>query len=129
MIIYKKYDIGFVVENCDKNTLKLLEPWCSCIYIYNRRIILEYYREEQPNTLYDLTDRVKSTDVTPDNDIVVYFNASELNEHGAGFLQRMSEIISVSAEIGIMKYDIFRLEINSLSTYEDKLIVNTNIRR
>ena len=34
MIIPKKYDIGFIIENCDKNTLNLLEPWCSCIYIY-----------------------------------------------------------------------------------------------
>ena len=31
-IVSPKYNIGFVVENCDTHILKQLEPWCSDIY-------------------------------------------------------------------------------------------------
>jgi len=75
MIIHKKYDIGLVIDNCDEKTLKFLEPWCSTIYIYNRRAILDYCMSEQPNTLYDLSERVKHISIEPDNDIIVKFDA------------------------------------------------------
>lgn len=127
MVIPKKYNIGFVVENCDKNILNLLEPWCSTIYIYNRKLILEYSMSEQSKTLYDLSDRVKYINLEPDNDIIVYFDAQKLNETRVGFLQRLSEIIEASGDIGNMGYDIFELNIKSLSTYEDTLIINNRL--
>ena len=32
-IVPPKYDVGFVVNNCDYNMLNELEPWCSDIYV------------------------------------------------------------------------------------------------
>ena len=59
-IIPPKYDVGFVVENCDTNMLKELEPWCSNIYV-TFNIITIYrvngYKKEQPDTQFDLTKR------------------------------------------------------------------------
>ena len=48
-IIPPKYDIGFVVHNCDANLLRELEPWCSSIYIKDASLIVEYITEEQRN--------------------------------------------------------------------------------
>ncbi len=31
-IVPPKYDIGFIVKNCNLQLLELLEPWCSTLY-------------------------------------------------------------------------------------------------
>ena len=36
-IINPKYDIGFIVKNCNLNLLQALEPWCSNVYVDNNR--------------------------------------------------------------------------------------------
>ena len=58
-IVPPKYDIGLVVHNCNYETLYELEPWCSSIYV-DSPIIQGYIDEEQPNTLFDLRERVNS---------------------------------------------------------------------
>jgi hypothetical protein len=50
-IVPKRYDVGFVVRNCDEYRLALLEPWCDTIYTdvpYER-----YIQAEQKNTTRD----------------------------------------------------------------------------
>ena len=125
MIIPKQYDIGLVIDNCDEKTLFFLEPWAKKIYIYNRRLILDYTKSEQSNTLYDLTDRVKPYDNEKTNNIIIKFDAIELTEDRVAFIQRLSDIISNSGEVGIMKYDIFELDILSMDRYESLNTINT----
>ena len=79
---------------------------------------------EQSNTLYDLNDRIKPINEEPKNNILIYFDAHKLNKERAGFLQRLSEIINSSGEVGEMEYDIFKLNIKSLSTGEYDFIKN-----
>ena len=57
-IVPSKYDIGFVIKNCNMDLLYELEPWCSTIYtdVFGWK---RYVEEEQKNTLIDLKDRVK----------------------------------------------------------------------
>ena len=45
-IIPPKYDVGFVVKNCDTNLLKELEPWS----IYVDCDYTDYVKDEQKNT-------------------------------------------------------------------------------
>ena len=114
MVIPKKYNIGFVVEHCSLEMLQFLEPWCSNIYIKDVKYIMEYTRIETPRTMFDISKRVYRFMENYPNDIIVSFSALDLNEDRAAFLQRLSDILSDSGQIGEMKHDIFKLEINKL---------------
>ena len=119
-IIPPKYDIGFVVNNCNLNLLKELEPWCSTLYVdcdYD-----EYVKEEQKNTDFDLSDRIKPYDNEKNNEILVSFDCNELNANNFQVLVNLSEILEDSGEEGHMKYEIYTFHINSLKTYEKGLI-------
>ena len=123
-IIPHKYDIGFVVKNCDYNMLKELEPWCSTIYTEFTGVNDSYIKDEQPDTSFDLSDRVKHIyHNKPDNDIVIEFDANQLNSNNFQIIVKMSDILNDSAVIGEMEYDIFKFNINSLETYEKDLIL------
>ena len=122
-IIPPKYNIGFVVKNCDLNMLKELEPWCSTIYTEFTGVNDSYIRDEQPNTSFNLSDKIKHTyHNKPDNDIVVEFDAKQLNSDNFQIIVNMSDILKDSGDIGDMEYDIFKFNINSLETYEKDLI-------
>ena len=119
-IIPPKYDVGFVVNNCNLNLLKELEPWCSTVYVdcdYD-----EYVKEEQKNTDFDLSDRIKPYDNEKNNEVLVSFDCNELNANNFQVLVNLSEILEDSGEEGHMKYEIYTFHINSLKTYEKGLI-------
>ena len=125
-IIPPKYNIGFVVENCNTELLRELEPWCSDIYGdfvgHKGYGVNQYIDEEQPNTQFDLSKRIHSDHINPTNDIVVRFDCNLLNSQNFQYLVQLSEIIKDSGEIGTMKLEIFDLEIKNLKTYEKELI-------
>ena len=115
-----KYDIGFVVENCNSNILNTLEPWCSTMYVDT--FAEEYINVEQPNTLYNLYIRIYTIDSEKNNDIIIKFNAGELNQERFEFITKLPWVLKESGEVGEMEYDIFRITINSLKTYENENI-------
>ena len=119
-IVSPKYDIGFVVRNCNQSLLHELEPWCSTIY--TDWGFKSYIDTEQKNTMYDLNKRVFSIFSEPDNDIIIRFDAKELTNENIKFITQLPMILKDSGEIGIMEYDIFEIEIKSLKTYEEDLI-------
>ena len=119
-IVSPKYDIGFVVENCNEQLLQVLEPWCSTIYTDND--ITDYLVKEQSNTLYNLSERVLNIHTEKTNDVIVRFDGSKLTNEGFQFLTQLSEILKDSGEIGEMEFDIFKITINRLKTYEKDLI-------
>ena len=123
-IIPPKYDVGFVVKNCDFNLLKELEPWCSTIYVEYTGIIESYIKDEQKNTEFDLSDKIKHTHKNkPSNNIVVSFDAKQLNSNNFQVLVNLSEMLKDSGQLGHMEYDIFTFHIDSLKTYEKDLIL------
>ncbi len=126
-IIPPKYDVGFKVYNTDINLLRELEPWCSCIYLdFGSDYMTEYKKEEQPNTMFDLGKRIKmygTADITEYHDIVVEFDAQKLTPQNFQILVNLSKMIQDSGEIGVMEYEIFKLHIKSLDTYEKDLIL------
>jgi len=120
-IISPKYNIGFVVNNISQNLWELLEPWCSIIY--GNWGWKSYIESEQPNTSYDLYERVKPLDSEKNNDILVEFDGVQFGtQQQFQFLQQLPQILNESGEIGEMEYDIFKITINSLETYEKDLI-------
>ena len=126
-IVPPKYNIGFVVENCDVGLLKELEPWCSNIYgdwVGHKGFgVNAYIEEEQQNTQFDLKKRIHSNHTNPTNDIIVRFDAEKLTSQNFQIIVNLSEILSDSGEIGTMQLEIFDLEIKSLKTYEKDLII------
>tara|TARA_B100000287_G_scaffold36219_1_gene33364 strand:- start:1934 stop:2512 length:579 start_codon:yes stop_codon:yes gene_type:complete len=125
-IIPPKYNVGFVVENCDNNMLKELEPWCSDIYgdwVGHKGFgVNKYIEEEQPNTKYELGSKIHSNHIEPINDVIVRFDCQLLNANNFQVLVNLSEILHDSGEVGEMELEIFKLEIKSLNTYEKELI-------
>jgi hypothetical protein len=126
-IISPKYNIAYVVKNCNLDLLTALEPWCDRIYIEDdmQVITTHYIEKEQPNTSFDLTKRVfhiGHNDPIGENDIVIEFNATQLTQQNFHLLQQMPSIINESGEIGEFELDIFKITINHLEEYQNKLI-------
>ena len=126
-IVPPKYDVGFVVENCNVNSLRELEPWCSDIYgdwVGHKGFgVNQYVKEEQPNTDFSLERKIHSDRIKPKNDVVVEFDASKLNQSNFQIIANLSEMLQDSGEIGEMEYNIFKFKIKSLNTYEKDLVV------
>jgi len=120
-IVPPKYDVGFVVENCDYNMLNELEPWCSKIYADT--FVEDYINKEQSDTQFDLSKRISPIDSDKTNDIIIRFDAQKLTPQNFQIIVNLSEMLKDSGEVGEMEYDIFKINIKSLKTYEKELIV------
>jgi len=131
-IIPPKYDVGFVAENCNTNILKELEPWCSDIYGdwvgHKGYGVNKYIEEEQPNTQFDLKKKIHSYHIEASNDVIVEFDCTKLTPQNFQVIVNLSDILKDSGEIGEMEYDIFKITINKLKTYEKDLIEINKIR-
>lgn len=129
-IVPPRYDVGFVVSNCGLSMLEVLEPWCSTIYIKDNYdlIVPDYIKKEQPNTAYDLRERIKPYDNEKQNNIIVSFDASKLNQNNFQLIQQLSQIIKESGEVGSFVLDIFTIEIVQMTEYQNNLIIcNTTL--
>ncbi len=123
-VIPPKYDIGFVVKNCDYNHIKELEPWCSTLYSEYTGVISSYILHEQPNTIIDLSEKLKHeyhSEFT--NDIIVHFDAKKLTNENFQVIINLPDILKQSGETGQMELDIFKFDIKKLTTYEKDLIL------
>jgi len=126
-----KYNIAFVVRVCTLELLAALEPWCDRIYIEDHMQVLttHYMDVEQKNTSYDLTKRVLTLEYNnpiEENDIVVEFDATQFTQQSFNIIQQLSEIIKQSGEVGCFELDIFKITINSMTEYQNNLIVCKN---
>ena len=124
-IVPNKYNIGYVVKNCNLQLLSILEPWCDTIYIEDEmRVLTNHYLDvEQNNTLFDLDKKIKVIGRHEQaDDIIVEFDAKSINENSFQLLQQLSEIISQSGEIGEFELDPFKIRIKKLDTYQKNLV-------
>lgn len=130
-IISPKYNIAYVVKNCNLQLLEALEPWCDRIYIEDTMQVLtdSYIEKEQPNTDFDLSKRVYTVEYNDpklENDIVVEFDERQFNQQSFNIIQQLTEILKESGEVGEFELDVFRITINSLTEYQNDLIVCKN---
>jgi len=117
-----KYNIGIVIKNCNKHILKALEPWCSNLYT---DINFDFYiEEEQQNTQFDLKSRILGINDVVVNNVEVRIDGLRFANEDFGLIQQLSEILKDSGEIG--SFNIGQLEINvkSMESYENNLIIN-----
>ena len=100
-IIPSKYDVGFIIKNCDNDMLALLEPYCDNIYVdcdYS-----EYVKKEQENTLINLSTRVLPYDNEKQNSILIEIDRKEFNEQDMIIVQKLSQILDDSGKVGEFK--------------------------
>ena len=123
-IIPPKYDIGFIVSNCGLPHLEALEPWCSTIYIQDdmQLIVPDYINKEQPNTKFNLIERIRPYDNEKQNNILISFDASKLTGINFQLISQLPEIIKDSGEIGTFNLDIFTIDIIHMNEYQNNLI-------
>jgi len=115
-----KYNIGFIIKNCNQNILEIFEPWCSNIYVDCDYV--SYIKKEQLNTKYNLSERIKPYYSEKTNNILLEFDASKINTDHLNIIYTLPEIIQDSGDIGEFELDVFRLTIKNLETYEKDLI-------
>jgi len=119
-IIQPKYDIGFIVKNCNIQLLEALEPWCSTLYIdCNYK---QYIEKEQLNTSFNLSERIKPYDNEKQNEILISFDSTQLNQNNFQLLQQLPDIIKDNGEIGSFELDIFKIDIIQMNEYQNNLI-------
>jgi glycosyltransferase involved in cell wall biosynthesis len=123
-IVYPKYEVGFVVENCYIQLIHALEPWCDYIYVDLEEFVL-YSESEQKNSSFDIDERVRGFDpnkhVIKDN-ITVKIDGDKFTQQDFQILQQLSAIIQDSGEIGEFELGNLKIQINDLTTYENEFI-------
>jgi GT2 family glycosyltransferase len=123
-----KYNIAYVVHNCQLPALETLELFCDRIYVDEQFEIgrmWDYVELEQENTTFDLAKRVltiKNNDPILENDIVVEFDLLKFSPESFNILQQLPQILKESGEPGTFELDIFKITITSMSEYQNDLI-------
>jgi GT2 family glycosyltransferase len=123
-----KYNIAYVVHNCQLTALETLELFCDRIYVtenFNVGRMWDYVELEQENTTFDLSKRVltiKNNDPILENDIVVEFDLLKFSPESFNILQQLPQILKESGEPGTFELDIFKITITSLLEYQNDLI-------
>ena len=124
-IVPPKYDVGFIIKNCNNQLLTALEPWCDTIYTDQGNVptlIKDYIEKEQINTIIDLNKRVLPYDNEKQNEILIGIDANTFNQDDFVNIQRLSQILQSSGEIG--EFDLGNLNINiiQMNEYQNGLI-------
>jgi hypothetical protein len=124
-IVPPKYDVGFIIKNCNSQLLTALEPWCDTIYVDEGNVptlIKNYIDIEQPNTIIDLNERVKPYDNEKNNEILVEIDGNTFRQNDFVNIQRLSQIIENSGEIGKFELENLSIEIIQMNEYTKDLI-------
>ena len=124
-VIPPKYDIGFVVKNCNLQLLELLEPWCSNILIDDEmQVLTSYYLDkEQKNTLFKLNEGIKSTPFESlNNDIIGTIDRAAFHQSDFQIIQQLPEIIKDSGEVGEFQLGNLFINILQMNEYQNNLI-------
>ena len=126
-IIVPKYNIAYVVKNCNYDVLVGLEPWCDRIYIDDDMQVLtsHYIDAEQLNTSYDLNKRIfriGHNDPHGENDVVVEFDIKRMTQTDYTYLQQLPEMIKETGSPGEFELGSLKISIAHLETYEKTLV-------
>ena len=103
-LVYPKYNIGFVIRNCNNQLLEALEPWCSTVYTdCNIEEASDYIAEEQMKSSFNLIERIQSYNNEKNNKILIEIDGKNFSDGDFHYIQHLPEIIQDSGEIGEFK--------------------------
>mgnify|MGYP003624246233 FL=1 len=123
-IVPPKYDIGFILKNCNGKLIEVLEPWCSTMYMKENEdaIRKHYIIKEQPNTSFDLRNKILPYDNKKQNEILVEIDGNIFNQQDFQILHQLPEILQDSGEAGEFEMGNLKITIISLTEQQHKLI-------
>ena len=124
-IIFPKYDIGFIIKNCNFNLLEALEPWCSNVLIDDEMQVLtsHYLDKEKNHTPINLSDKILTTPLQSlHNEILVEIDGKIFNQEDYQVIQQLPAIIQESGEIGKFQLGNLRINITQMNEYQNELI-------
>ena len=122
-VIDPKYNIGIILDAERSNLLALLEPWCDTIYIKNYSLIVpEYIAKEQPNTSYDLSERIKPYDNEKNCEILLEVDGDIFMNEDFQIIQQLPRIIKQYGEPGRFQLGNMVVEIIQMNEYQNSLI-------
>ena len=111
------------IHNSNHQIINFIEPWSDTIYVdTSNSTISNYIKEEQKISHFNIEKRIKSINDEKTNNIIIEFDARKFNQEHCKFIADLMSIIEDSGEIGQFEYDIFNITINSIESYENKLI-------
>jgi len=120
-IISPVYSIGFeLTKSAPIDMIRLLEPYCQYMVVPAREELLQYIKEEQPNTDYQL-DKKLHTDIpkNPIYDIKVVFDPTKFTQQSFDILQKLPDIIKDSGSEGDrFELDIFDIWIEQMIEHQ-----------
>ena len=118
-----KYDIGIIATG-GIPILQTLEPWCNTIYIKDDYdlIVPDYIAMEQPNTLYDLKEKIKPFDNEKNNEILIQVDQATFDNETFSYLQSLPQIIQQQGEPGRFKLGNMVIDIIQMNEYQNTLI-------
>ena len=122
-IVMPKYDIGFIVKDCNLQLLELLEPWCSTLYCDEQFMVgrvSDYV--EMGDTSFDLYERIKPYDNEKTNEILVEIDGLNFTQQDYQLIQQLPDIIKDSGEMGRYELGNLKIEIIQLNEYQGDLI-------
>lgn len=129
-IINPKYNIAFKIHNNNIKLLEALEPWCSVYYGDGPWVQYDYYiKNEQPNTKFNLKERIKPLEAEPRDDhkgITVIIDGNTFTQQDYQFITVLPEVIQEGGEIGEFELGNMKVIINDLTTFEKDLIFIEN---
>jgi GT2 family glycosyltransferase len=115
-----KFNVGFIVENCTRDLLYHLEPWIDRIYVDTDT--QSYIKDEQINTSFDLRERVHTFDDDKNNDILISFDGSKLDNNNFEIIKNIQNILRNTEPGETYEIDIFNIYVHSLTNYIQNLI-------
>ncbi len=126
-VVDPKYNIGIILEG-GPALLQVLEPWCDTIYIKDYNLIAsEYIAKEQPNTSYDLSERIKPYDNEKNCEILLEVDGDVFTNEDFQIIQQLPRIIKQYGEPGRFQLGNMVVEIIQMNEYQNSLInLNTN---
>ena len=126
-IINPKYNIIFRVHNNNIKLLEVIEPWCSKYYGDGPWVQYDYYiKNEQPNTKFNLKEKIKPLEhelYDDDEGVTVIIDGNTFSQQDFQFLQVLSEVLKEGGEIGEFELGNMKVNITSLETFENNLII------
>lgn len=128
-VLPKRYDVGFQIKNCNLDVLYFVEPWADNVYVDDSDLAQKYVQLHSKETDYDLSTKILRSIDQANNDILVEFDAKNLNNSNAKFISGISELLDDVEETGDYEWDVFRVKIKKLEPLQLTLpfVIKKNI--
>lgn len=126
-IVSPIYHTTFIIHNC--KFIDKFEIWCDKLILpnCNKNVIEAYIKTEQPNTDFNLTDKIHNYNVIDnDTDVVVEFDLNRFGHSDYENIINLSDIIGQSGEVGEFELSNLKVKILKMQSLEQSLIVVKN---